>query len=215
MKEYESSDVTKSMGAPIGIIEGDKLQVLDLLDRENAHGLVAGTTGSGKSEVMLSYLLSLALRFAPTEVSFMIIDFKGGGMANQLERLPHLAGVITNIDEGEINRSLLSIEAELLRRQRLFAAAEVNKIDNYIRAFKSGQVTDPLPHLIIVVDEFAELNVAHPELMAKLISIGQIGRSLGVHLILAIQKPAGQFNDHILWFSQLQNLPACSIQRRQ
>lgn len=207
MKEYECSDVTKSMGAPIGIIEGDKLQILDLLDRENAHGphgLVAGTTGSGKSEVMLSYLLSLALRFAPTEVSFMIIDFKGGGMANQIEKLPHLAGVITNIDEGEINRSLLSIEAELLRRQRLFAAAKVNKIDGYIRAFKNGQVTDPLPHLIIVVDEFAELKASHPEFMAKLISAARIGRSLGVHLILATQKPAGQVSEDIWSNSRFQ-----------
>ena len=207
MKEYESSDVTKTMGAPIGIIEGDKLQILDLLDRENAHGphgLVAGTTGSGKSEVMLSYLLSLALRFAPTEVSFMIIDFKGGGMANQLERLPHLAGVITNIDEGEINRSLLSIEAELLRRQRLFAAAKVSKIDDYIRAFKSGRVLEPLPHLIIVVDEFAELKAAHPEFMAKLISAARIGRSLGVHLILATQKPSGQVSEDIWSNSRFQ-----------
>ena len=207
MKEYADSDVTKSMGAPLGIIAGDKLQMLDLLDREYAHGphgLVAGTTGSGKSEVMLSYLLSLALRFAPTEVSFMIIDFKGGGMANQMEKLPHLAGVITNIDEGEINRSLSSIEAELLHRQRLFAAAKVNNIDGYIRAFKTGQVTDPLPHLIIVVDEFAELKAAHPEFMAKLISAARIGRSLGVHLILATQKPSGQVSEDIWSNSRFQ-----------
>ena len=207
MKEYGCSDVTKSMGAPIGIIEGDKLQILDLSDRGNAHGphgLVAGTTGSGKSEVMLSYLLSLALRFAPTEVSFIVIDFKGGGMADRMEKLPHLAGVITNIDEGELNRSLLSIGAELLRRQRLLPEADVNNIDSYIHAFKSGRVTDQMPHLIIVVDEFAELKAAHPEFMAGLFNAARIGRCLGVHLILATQKPSGQVSEDIWSNSRFQ-----------
>ena len=91
---------------------------LDLHEKAHGpHGLVAGTTGSGKSEIMQSYILSAAVSFHPYEVGFVIIDFKGGGMANQFERLPHLIGKITDIDSQEINRSLLSIRAELEKRK--------------------------------------------------------------------------------------------------
>lgn len=200
---WSDSDITKTLSAPIGVCEGGALLWLDMIEN-GPHGLVAGTTGAGKSEVMLSYLLSLALRYPPSEVSFMIIDFKGGGMANQLAELPHLVGTITNIDEGEINRSLASIKAELIRRQRLFKDAKVEKINEYIRLFKSGAVTVPLPHLIILVDEFAELKAAHPEFMSELISAARIGRSLGAHLILATQKPAGQVSEDIWSNSRFQ-----------
>ena len=171
---------------------------LDLHDKaDGPHGLVAGTTGSGKSEVLLTYILSVATLFSPHEVSFVIIDFKGGGMANQLRGLPHLLGAITNIDGREIERSLKSIKAELRRRQRLFAEAGVNHISGYIRKHKAGEVAVPLPHLVLVVDEFAELKAEQPEFMGELISAARIGRSLGVHLILATQKPSGQVNEQI------------------
>jgi S-DNA-T family DNA segregation ATPase FtsK/SpoIIIE len=118
-------------------------------------------------------------------------------MAGQFADLPHLVGAITNIDGKEINRSLLSIKAELLKRQNLFSESGVNKIDDYIKKFKSGEVKVPLPHLVIVVDEFAELKADQPEFMAELVSAARIGRSLGVHLILATQKPAGQVSEQI------------------
>lgn len=194
---WAQSVVYRSMAAPIGISKAGMVE-LDLSDRaDGPHGLVAGTTGSGKSETLLTYLVSVATLFHPHEVAFMIIDFKGGGMALQLQNLPHLIGTITNIDGREIDRSLKSIEAELQKRQRYFAEAGVNHIDNYIRLYKSGQVKNPLPHLVIVVDEFAELKADQPEFMAELISAARIGRSLGVHLILATQKPAGQVNEQI------------------
>lgn len=125
------------------------------------------------------------------DVGFVIIDFKGGGMANQFKDLPHMMGAITNIDGREINRSLLSIKAELVKRQSLFAQAGVNHINDYIKLFKKGAVEQPLPHLIIIVDEFAELKAEFPDFMKELISAARIGRTLGVHLILATQKPAG------------------------
>ncbi|MFB0921183.1 MAG: FtsK/SpoIIIE domain-containing protein, partial [Oscillospiraceae bacterium] len=159
--------------------------------------LVAGTTGSGKSELLQSYILAMSICYPPHEVAFLIIDFKGGGLANQLRELPHLAGTITNIDGREISRSLKSIKAELKKRQYLFAKSDVNKIDDYIMLYNSGAVSVPLPHLIIVVDEFAELKADQPEFMKELISAARIGRSLGIHLILATQKPAGQVNDQI------------------
>ena len=194
---WAQSDVCRSLAAPIGVSKS-RMVTLDLHDKaDGPHGLVAGTTGSGKSEVLQTYILSVATLFHPYEVAFVIIDFKGGGMANQLRDLPHLAGAITNIDGREIERSLKSIKAELKRRQRLFAEAEVNHISDYIRRHKAGKAPTPLPHLVIVVDEFAELKADQPEFMAELISAARIGRSLGVHLILATQKPSGQVNEQI------------------
>lgn len=185
------------MSAPLGVSKTGIVN-LDLHDKAHGpHGLVAGTTGSGKSEILQTYILSMATLYHPYEVGFVIIDFKGGGMVNQFKNLPHLLGAITNIDGKQINRSLMSIKAELEKRQRLFAEVEVNHIDKYIQKFKAGDATVPLPHLILIVDEFAELKAEQPEFMKELISAARIGRSLGVHLILATQKPSGQVNEQI------------------
>lgn len=195
---WETSVIYKSMAAPLGVRTKNEIVYLDLHEKAHGpHGLVAGTTGSGKSEILQTYILSMATLYHPYEVGFMIIDFKGGGMANQFKELPHLIGTITNIDGREIQRSLQSIKAELQKRQRLFAQYEVNNINHYIQLYKSGEIPVPMPHLIIVVDEFAELKAEQPEFMKELISAARIGRSLGVHLILATQKPAGQVNEQI------------------
>lgn len=197
-KRWEESEVYKSMAAPLGVKTKGEVVYLDLNEKHHGpHGLVAGTTGSGKSEILQSYILSMATFFHPYEVGFVIIDFKGGGMVNQFKDLPHLIGAITNIDGREITRSLLSIKAELRKRQELFAKAEVNHVDAYIKNYKAGEVDIPLPHLIIIVDEFAELKAEHPDFMKELISAARIGRSLGVHLILATQKPSGVVDDQI------------------
>ncbi|QFJ53729.1 type VII secretion protein EssC [Pseudobutyrivibrio xylanivorans] len=197
-ERWNNSQIYKSMAAPLGVRSNGEIVYLDIHEKfHGPHGLVAGTTGSGKSEIIQTYILSLATLFHPYEVGFIIIDFKGGGMANQFKDLPHLNGTITNIDGKQIDRSLRSIKAELLRRQALFAEHNVNKIDDYISLFKKGETETPLPHLILIVDEFAELKSEQPEFMKELISAARIGRSLGVHLILATQKPAGVVNDQI------------------
>lgn len=196
-KRWAGSAVSKSMAAPLGVSKSGTVY-LDLHDKAHGpHGLVAGTTGSGKSEILQTYILAMSTLFHPYEVGFVIIDFKGGGMVNQFRTLPHLVGAITNIDGKEIDRSLKSIKAELQKRQRYFAEADVNHIDKYITKYKKGEVDRPLPHLIIIVDEFAELKAEQPEFMKELISAARIGRSLGVHLILATQKPSGQVNEQI------------------
>lgn len=195
---WSKSKIYESMAAPLGVKSGNEIVYLDLHEKYHGpHGLVAGTTGSGKSEIMQSYILSMATLFHPYEVGFIIIDFKGGGMANQFRDLPHLIGTITNIDGKEIERSLMSIKAELIKRQELFAKQSVNHINDYIRAYKEGKAQIPLPHLILIVDEFAELKSDQPEFMKELISAARIGRSLGIHLILATQKPSGVVNDQI------------------
>ena len=193
-ERWKSAEVYRSLAAPLGVKTKNQLVYLDISDKAGAHGphgLVAGTTGSGKSEVLQTYILSIATLYHPYEVGFVIIDFKGGGMANQFKNLPHLIGTITNIDGREINRSLLSIKAELIKRQEIFSKNGVNHINDYIRLFKAGKVSTPLPHLIMIVDEFAELKQEYPDFMKELISAARIGRTLGVHLILATQKPAG------------------------
>lgn len=197
-ENWRQSDVCKSMTVPLGINAKNEIVSLDIHEKYHGpHGLVAGTTGSGKSEILQSYVLSMALKYHPYDVSFVIIDFKGGGMANQFAQLPHLVGAITNIDDREITRSLLSIKAELKKRQRLFAEADVNHIDAYITKVKNHEVNIALPHMIIIVDEFAELKADQPDFMKELISAARIGRSLGVHLILATQKPSGVVDDQI------------------
>ena len=194
---WNTSKVYQSMSAPIGVSKAGVVS-LDLHDKAHGpHGLVAGTTGAGKSEILQTYIMSMATLYHPYEVGFVIIDFKGGGMANQFKDLPHMMGTITNIDGKEINRSLKSIRAELKKRQRLFAEAEVNHIDKYIMKFRNGEASVPLPHLILIVDEFAELKAEQPDFMKELISAARIGRSLGVHLILATQKPSGQVDEQI------------------
>lgn len=191
-ERWQSSRIDESIAVPLGIKMKNKKIYLDLHEKyDGPHGLVAGTTGSGKSEVLQSYILSASTLYHPYELGFLIIDFKGGGMVNQLKNLPHLIGSITNVEGREIQRSLKSIKAELKKRQELFALQNVNHIDEYIEIYRQNKDITPLPHLIIIVDEFAELKMEYPEFMKELISAARIGRSLGVHLILATQKPSG------------------------
>lgn len=210
LKRWSESDPIHSLATPVGIGTDGELFMLDLhQSRQGPHGLVAGMTGSGKSEFIITYILSMAVNYSPDEVAFVLIDYKGGGLAGAFEdesrgiHLPHLVGTITNLDGAAIARSMISIESELARRQRIFNEAKsacnegTMDIYTYQRLYRSHQVQEPLPHLFIISDEFAELKSQQPEFMDKLISTARIGRSLGVHLILATQKPAGVVNDQI------------------
>ncbi|MBM7690361.1 type VII secretion protein EssC [Enterococcus ureilyticus] len=188
----------KTLAVPLGLRGKDDIVYLNLHEKAHGpHGLVAGTTGSGKSEIVQSYILSLAVNFHPYDVAFLLIDYKGGGMANLFRNLPHLLGSITNLDGAQSMRALISINAELKRRQRLFSENNVNHINQYQKLYKSGDVEEPMPHLFLISDEFAELKSEQPEFMKELVSTARIGRSLGIHLILATQKPSGVVNDQI------------------
>lgn len=197
-QRWNTNEPFKSLAVPLGVRGKDDIVNLDLHERAHGpHGLIAGTTGSGKSELVQSYILSLALNFQPNDIGFLLIDYKGGGMANLFRNLPHLLGAITNLDGAQSMRALDSIKAELRKRQRLFGKYDVNHINAYQKLFKEGTATEPMPHLFLISDEFAELKTGQPDFMAELVSTARIGRSLGIHLILATQKPTGVVDDQI------------------
>ena len=210
LKRWADNNPVKSLAAPVGIGTDGRLFTLDLHEKyQGPHGLVAGMTGSGKSEFLITYILSMAVNYSPDEVAFILIDYKGGGLADAFEdkdrgiHLPHLAGTITNLDGDSIQRSLMSIKSELMRRQTVFkeVKSQTNEgtldIYDYQKLYRNKKVAEPMPHLFIISDEFAELKQQQPDFMDELISAARIGRSLGVHLILATQKPSGVVNDQI------------------
>ena len=198
IENWKKNNTGYSIRAPIGMAEDCRVIYLDLHEKTHGpHGLIAGMTGSGKSEMLQTLILSLAVRYPPSEIGFFLIDYKGGGMANLFEKLPHMVGSISNLSGNMIHRAMVSIRSENERRQRLFLKAGVNSIKDYGRLFGLGRVDEPLPHILIIIDEFAELKREEPEFMKELISVAQVGRSLGVHLILATQKPSGTVDDNI------------------
>ena len=210
LDRWENNDIVNSLNVPIGVKSDGELFTLDLHEKfHGPHGLIAGMTGSGKSEFIITYILSMCLNYNPEEVSFVLIDYKGGGLTGAFEnkltglRLPHLAGTITNLDTAEINRSLSSIQSELKRRQALFNQVKLKlnestlDIYKYQQLYRQGLIDEPISHLFIISDEFAELKSQQSEFMNELISTARIGRSLGVHLILATQKPSGIVDDQI------------------
>ncbi len=204
MNHWRTNISEKSLAAPIGIRSDGEVFSLDIHEKyHGCHGLVAGTTGSGKSEFLQAFILSLMVNYSPNEVAFVLVDFKGGDMARPFLRSPHLAATISNLSGNTLHRALLSLEAEVKSRQNTFnRAAEllgVDKIDinSYQKFYKDKKLHIPLPHLVIVIDEFAQLKTQHPEFMSKLVDIAQVGRSLGIHLILATQRPSGVVDPQI------------------
>lgn len=186
------------MKVPVGMGAGKRFISLDVHEKfHGPHGLIAGTTGSGKSELLQTYLLSIAINFSPEDVSFFMIDYKGGGTGNLLKDLPHCAGVISNLSGKQIKRAMSAIASENRRRQKLLSDFQVNHIDGYTKLYREGKARSAMPHLLLVIDEFAELKREEPEFMQEIISLAQVGRSLGVHLLLATQKPAGTVDERI------------------
>ncbi len=195
---WQTGRTYMGMSVPIGARAGGELFYLDMHETGfGPHGLVAGTTGSGKSELLQSIIISLSMNFHPHDVVFVLIDYKGGGMADAFKGMPHLVGTITNLGGNQTTRALISIKSELQRRQRVFSDHGVNNIDKYQKLYHNGGATIPIPHLIMIADEFAELKAEQPDFMKELVSAARVGRSLGVHLILATQKPSGIVDDQI------------------
>ena len=195
---WKKNRTTDSLRAPIGLKAGGRKIYLDIHEKYHGpHGLVAGTTGSGKSELLQTYILSLTILYSPHSVNFFLIDYKGGGMSGLFDGIPHLCGQISNLSGRQTARAMTALRSENQRRQKVFQEYGVNNISAYTRLYYDDPAMEPMPHLLIIVDEFAELKKEEPEFMQELISIAQVGRSLGLHLILATQKPGGTVDDKI------------------
>ena len=184
-----TDDLQVSIGAT-----ADGPLVLDLV-ADGPHLLVGGTTGSGKSELLRSLVAGLALSADPDHLAFVLIDYKGGAAFDRCAEMPHVAGMVTDLDDRLAERALLCLEAELRHREERLRAVGAEDLASF-RA-RTGDAADPLPRLVVVVDEFATLAAELPEFLRSLVGIAQRGRSLGVHMVLATQRPAGVVTDDI------------------
>ncbi|OKI13750.1 type VII secretion protein EccC [Nocardiopsis sp. TSRI0078] len=180
---------------PIGVGPSGNTVLLDL--KESAfggmgpHGLVVGATGSGKSEMLRTMVASLVINHSPESLALLLVDFKGGATFADTDRLPHSAGLITNLadDDSLVLRFREATFGELVRRQQLLKnAGNLPNLHAYEAAREENPELEPLPHLLIIIDEFSELLTAHPDFAELFVAIGRIGRSIGVHLLLATQR---------------------------
>ncbi len=186
---WAQSRQSGSFVAPIGSAE-DGLVCLDL-PTAGPHALVAGTTGSGKSELLRCIVVSLAIAVEPERLNFVLIDYKGGSAFDICSELPHVVGLVTDLDEHLGERALTCLRAELAYRERFLRSAGVSDVA-HLAAGQPG-----LPRLVVIVDEFASLANELPTFLESLVGIAQRGRSLGVHLLLATQRPAGVVSPEI------------------
>jgi S-DNA-T family DNA segregation ATPase FtsK/SpoIIIE len=173
--------------APVGLTGSATFNV-DLV-RDGPHLLIAGTTGSGKSELLRTLVAGLAASSAPDQLCFVLIDYKGGAAFAECAQLPHIQGLVTDLDGYQTRRALTCLDAELRRRETAFARAGVADLAAYQATAEGSRC--PIARLVLVIDEFAALAEELPDFLTGMLSIAQRGRSLGVHLVLATQRPAG------------------------
>ncbi|NUR09050.1 MAG: cell division protein FtsK, partial [Nocardioidaceae bacterium] len=161
------------------------------LRRDGPHALIAGTTGSGKSEFLQTLVASLAMANRPDELTFVLVDYKGGSAFKDCNRLPHTVGMVTDLDNHLVSRALVSLGAELRRREHLLAGPGAKDLEDYWALQRGNPDLPAIPRLVLVIDEFASLVAELPDFVQGLVSIAQRGRSLGIHLVLATQRPSG------------------------
>lgn len=165
--------------------------------KDGPHGLIAGTTGSGKSELLQTIVAALAVANTPENMTFVLIDYKGGSAFKDCVHLPHTVGMVTDLDMHLVERALESLNAELHRREHILAAADAKDIEDYQDLVRRDPSHRPLPRLLLVIDEFASMVRDLPDFVTGLVNIAQRGRSLGIHLMLATQRPSGVVSPEI------------------
>lgn len=186
---WKDSMSTRTLSAPVARC-GSSLLSLDIAS-DGPHALIAGMTGAGKSETLRTWLISIALKHSPRKVSFLLVDYKGGSAFGSLRDLPHTVGLITDLDHALAHRAMVSLRAELTRRERWLASVEAASLDD-----AWGHPDRPAA-LIVIVDEFATLAKEIPRFVDELVDVAQRGRSLGIHLVLATQRPHGVVSESI------------------
>ncbi len=206
LQHWQNRDSHTRLEVPLGIEKGGGITYLNFQDAaqggDGSHAMVGGTTGTGKTRFLQTMVALLAAHHHPHDVNFVLIDYKGGDLLKGLEDLPHVVGTLANLEKQDtqaalVERLFVCLEAELLRRRNLLGGRNINA---YQRDFLQGRETAPLPHLFVVIDEFAEMIRNSPDRAAmtrRLLSIGATGRSLGVHLVLATQDPSGVVTDEL------------------
>ncbi|WP_326650443.1 FtsK/SpoIIIE domain-containing protein [Streptomyces anthocyanicus] len=165
--------------------------------KDGPHGLIAGTTGSGKSELLQTIVAALAVANTPENMTFVLVDYKGGSAFKDCVKLPHTVGMVTDLDAHLVERALESLGAELKRREHILAAADAKDIEDYQDLVRRDPSHAPVPRLLIVIDEFASMVRDLPDFVTGLVNIAQRGRSLGIHLLLATQRPSGVVSPEI------------------
>ncbi|ORV81691.1 secretion protein EccC [Mycobacterium interjectum] len=191
---WRNQDHRDRLRVPIGIAPDGAPLELDIKEAADnglgPHGLCVGATGSGKSELLRTIALGMMVRNSPAALNLLLIDFKGGATFLDLARAPHVAAVVTNLaDEAPlVARMQDALAGEMDRRQRLLRAARCAGVAAYERARRAGGRMDALPTLLVIVDEFSEMLSQHPEFADMFVAIGRLGRSLGIHLLLASQR---------------------------
>jgi S-DNA-T family DNA segregation ATPase FtsK/SpoIIIE len=189
---WRTSPVDPAPATAIGL--GDAGVVTVDLVADGPHALVGGTTGSGKSELLRSLVAGMAAGTDPDHLVFVLVDYKGGSAFDACARLPHVVGMVTDLDEHLGQRALRSLEAEVTHRERRLREAGAADLPTYLAA---GAPLGPLPRLVVVVDEFAAMATELPDFLGALVGVAQRGRSLGIHLVLATQRPRGAVNADI------------------
>ena len=179
----------------LGVSSGGSLNIG--LSEHGPHWLLGGTTGAGKSQLLRSLVLSAALRYPPERLGLILVDFKGSAGLGPLAQLPHALSVLSNFDMSAVERSLEFLRADIHRREVDLQALGVNSYRDYLASCQSAGTTPRYPELLIVVDEFRMLIDSMPDAMAELMRIATIGRSLGLHLVLATQRPQGAISQDI------------------
>lgn len=175
----------------LGISSGDRNRELVFeAKKDGVHGLIAGGTGSGKSELLMTMIIGLALNYDPSILNFVLVDYKGGGAFKPFENLPHCVDIVTNLNKAAVHRMFAAINAEMRRRQALNAETSTKDIVDYRRK-NLHKTHEPYPHLFVIIDEYSEMIDDNPDFKANLDSITRVGRAQGVNLILASQRPKG------------------------
>jgi DNA segregation ATPase FtsK/SpoIIIE, S-DNA-T family len=183
-----------ALAAPIGVGPDGPVH-LDLV-ADGPHGLLGGTTGSGKSELLRSLVAGVAATHDPDHLTFVLVDYKGGAAFDACADLPHVVGLVTDLDEHLGERALRCLEAELAHREQRLRASGASDLPAWLR-LPAGDRGEPLPRLLVVIDEFATLKAELPDFVDALVGIAQRGRSLGVHLVLGTQRPSGAVDENV------------------